>query len=804
MRFVFLRPWCSTSTGSREILIHLIMFNILMPWNVRSGRALSSKFDFRDDPSAISKESIEASLQIVHDISTENIGTLCISKQYSPLKIPLNTELYDGARQKSDLASVILQDLGFNRHSGLLDAIARGLLSDPNVINARILATNLSTGFLSTSVWWTKIGNRELGEPQRREEDGLAVGRKPLSDYPWFEDPASTPSLRSPKFASAPPSLSFKGWFTFPYYSCIQRKWIISYSIAIASVKHPDLRGFLSIDIDVSGLYINQCDISNQFYSDSHHNSNFRYNSKFNHNQHQSSAQLFTHPIVSLQTPSPFHQDNEIDAFHDSHKCHRDSMDCQFRPQYLNNNRLSTINGWTRGSYQCLCRRGFYSIRHPDGFNGTIMEASYEEYLTNVSTFYIDSFVCLPCMEGCLSCTGPQPCLATYNWPFRIAILTISIFCVFFTTSLALYLFHNRKIKVFKVASPVFLMICLVGCGIMYLEMAAIFPTLDLYSCIATKWTRHMGFCITYTALFMKTWRVSLTYRVKSAHKVKLTDKQLLQWMVPILLVMGIYLGTWTAADTPTATEITDVEGLIFKQCVFNWWDHALAIGEVLFLLWGIRVCYNVRNAESLYNEAKLISYAIYNIAFVNTLMVAIHLFLFPQAGPDIKYFLGFVRTQLSTTTTIILVFGPKILRVLRGQGDKWDHRSRARGITASFCINGGGLMPEEGIDLYQENEELKEQIQKLAGQIEFMRIVQMEVNNRHLKPKPGGYFSMTSPIGKSLTASRKHHHTSSAETSKHENSVIEDGHSGTNSLSGGVSNNNAHANQNGSGIEKV
>ena len=87
------------------------------------------------------------------------------------------------------------------------------------------------------------------------------------------------------------------------------------------------LRGFLSIDIDVSGLYINQCDISNQFYSDSHHNSNFRYNSKFNHNQHQSNAQLFTHPIVSLQTPSPFHQDNEIDAFHDSHKCHRDSMD---------------------------------------------------------------------------------------------------------------------------------------------------------------------------------------------------------------------------------------------------------------------------------------------------------------------------------------------------------------------------------------------------------------------------------------------------------------------------------------------
>ena len=48
-----------------------------------------------------------------------------------------------------------------------------------------------------------------------------------------------------------------------------------------------------------------------------------------------------------------------------------------------------------------------------------------------------------------------------------------------------------------------------------------------------------------------------------------------------------------------------------------------LCAGEVLFLLWGIKVCYNVRNAESLYNEARLISYAIYNIAIVNTTMVA-------------------------------------------------------------------------------------------------------------------------------------------------------------------------------------
>lgn len=75
-----------------------------------------------------------------------------------------------------------------------------------------------------------------------------------------------------------------------------------------------------------------------------------------------------------------------------------------------------------------------------------------------------------------------------------------------------------------------------------------------------------------------------------------------------------------------------DSEGLKFKQCVYNWWDHSLAIGEVLFLAWGIRVCYNVRNAESLYNEARMISYAIYNIAIVNIMMIAFQwVFFIPQ-----------------------------------------------------------------------------------------------------------------------------------------------------------------------------
>lgn len=83
-----------------------------------------------------------------------------------------------------------------------------------------------------------------------------------------------------------------------------------------------------------------------------------------------------------------------------------------------------------------------------------------------------------------------------------------------------------------------------------------------------------------------------------------------------------------------------------------------------------------------------------------------------------------------------MLIFGPKFYRVIKGQGDSWDNRVRARGVNASFSLNGVGLVHEETTDLYQDSEELKEEIHKLATQIELMKLMQMEVNNRHLKPK--------------------------------------------------------------------
>ncbi|XP_014256186.1 probable G-protein coupled receptor CG31760 [Cimex lectularius] len=633
----------------------------------------------------ITKDNIEDALKIIEEVATNNLGNLCVTEGYRILPAPVLTERYEGARQKAELAAALFAEIGLvQRQHGqqhpqlhsLVDGVAHSLLvSEKSLLASRVVTLNASTDLVTSSAVW----RRESGGMEWRQPAEVVVGVELPMELPWIQPSNS--------------EAESNGYWTTPHYSCKPRSWIISYTVPFPTNKHGS-KGYLSIDVDISHLDVNQCDSSED--DDS----------------------------------------NQIVAFKGSHKCHS-STKCIYHNEE---------HKWSKGNYVCHCRKGYYMTNEVP-FLGNLVEAAWLERKANQSTTYDEIFKCKRCSEGCATCRGPAPCLAQYKWPFRIALMSISATCVLFTLCLIVYVYHHRRLKIFKVASPIFLCITLIGCVIMYLEMAAIFPVLDMYSCIATKWSRHLGFCITYTALLMKTWRVSLTYRVKSAHKVKLTDKQLLQWMFPILLVMLIYLGTWTLSAAPIGEDIKDNTGLSFKQCTYNWWDHSIAIGEVLFLGWGIRVCYSVRNAESLFNEARLISYAIYNIAIVNCAMVAFHLFLFPRAGPDIKYLLGFIRTQLSTTVTIALVFGPKVVRVLKGQGDQWDKRARARAVTASFSLNGIGLVTEETTDLYQENEELKEEIQKLAGQIEFMRIVSMEMNNRHVKPKPGGYFSVGTTV---------------------------------------------------------
>ncbi|XP_047487408.1 probable G-protein coupled receptor CG31760 isoform X2 [Penaeus chinensis] len=551
------------------------------------------------------------------------------------------------------------------------------LLSEAHIEAARVLVRDTTTGTLVrlTSTQRSHPHYPPTEDPPKVNTTTEVTGVEYL---PWYED-VYNQTWNSTKFQKNLSNPVFIGWWTYPYYHCDTKRWLLSYTVPLTTDLIPGGNtnvntapkisdfGMLSLDVDVTSLDINQCDPT-----------------------YDANGQLVDPP------------ESQLSYFLGTHKCDKESAKCVFTPGY----------GWLRGGYKCECREGFFARNKT--FNGTLVEVAWASKTQSQNPTYQMLYVCHKCPPDCKDCKSDEPCMAYYNWPFRIALLTISILCILLTLVLMGMVYHYRSVKVFRLASPTFLCICLIGCIIMYLEMAAIFPVLDMYSCVATKWTRHLGFCITFSSLLLKTWRVSLTYRVKSAHKIKLTDKQLLQWLTPMLLIMVIYLSAWSLSATPTTDVIRDSSGLKFLQCEYNWWDHSLAMGEVLFLMWGVKVCFSVRKAESFFDEATYISWAVYNIAVVNIVMVTFHLLIFPNAGPDIKYLFGFLRTQCSTTMTILFIFGPKFYRIAKGTGDQYDNRARAKGVTASFSLNGLGVMNEEPADLYQENEELKEELRRL------------------------------------------------------------------------------------------
>ena len=58
--------------------------------------------------------------------------------------------------------------------------------------------------------------------------------------------------------------------------------------------------------------------------------------------------------------------------------------------------------------------------------------------------------------------------------------------------------------------------------------------------------------------------------------------------------------------------------------------------GDIVLLIWGMWLCYKIRNAPAAYNESKYISWAIYNAMFVTSFLMVVR---FVQ--DYMKYILG-------------------------------------------------------------------------------------------------------------------------------------------------------------------
>ncbi|XP_064117998.1 LOW QUALITY PROTEIN: uncharacterized protein LOC135223490 [Macrobrachium nipponense] len=439
------------------------------------------------------------------------------------------------------------------------------------------------------------------------------------------------------------------------------------------------------------------------------------------------------------QCPSPDGSTTR-NIFADSDKCKNRTTRCITIPGL----------GFRRGSYKCECRDGFY---FPDisadkkYFNGSLIEEEYEKKLMGeFSQYDIEGeFECRPCAPGCETCIDSSPCVVSLNWVMRTGILILAIIIIFSLPVIVLFTWKYGNVKVVRAASPALLRIIILGAFFIYCTTLVLYPIPTIITCTLRVWLREVGFSLSYGALMLKTWRISVIFRVRSAKAVKITDLDLMKRLGIIVGVFAVFLGIRTVVAPPQVIVSMTADDLKAFLCSTDWWDHAFTAMEMMFLVWGIRLCIMVRKAPSEFNESKFISMAIYNEFLLSLFLNVSMLFLQSPANPDLLFIIFFCHTQLTITLLIAIIFGSKAYLVFKGQGKGEDSMSMTKPMAAKFLQRPNatnshnmitstsssgqveGDVQEEFRRLYMQLEILKDRNLRIGNKVLFAKIVAMQ-----------------------------------------------------------------------------
>lgn len=499
------------------------------------------------------------------------------------------------------------------------------------------------------------------------------------------------------------------GRWSKPYYDCGGGNiWMLTYTVPFFGYTNDTyfFKGTSGIDIDLRRVDIDQCPL----------------------------------PAGSTQ----------LNIFAASDKCKKRTTECIAIPGL----------GFRRGSYRCVCKRGFY---YPDTksdkryYNGTVIEEEYERLMMGEKSQYAEGgvFECLPCAEGCESCEDGSPCVVSLNWLMRTAILILECCIIACLPAVALFTWKYGHVKVVRAASPVLLRVIVLGAFFIYCTTIVMYPRPNIITCTVRVWLREIGFSLTYGALMLKTWRISVIFRVKSAKAVKITDASLLKRLGIIVLTFSVFLSIRTLVAPPVVIVARTADDLKAYLCRTDWWDHSFTTLEVMFLVWGIRLCIVVRKTPSEFNESRFISMAIYNEFLLSVFLNVSMLFLQSPANPDLLYIIFFCHTQLTVTLLLCLIFGSKAYVVFR-DGGKEETIGKLCGATGKFL--GKSSRPQgtsnqtNSISLQQgnfaeESDSVTEEFRRLLNQLEVLKEKNILLGNQELSRKLAAMLDASSRV---------------------------------------------------------
>ncbi|XP_022250509.1 probable G-protein coupled receptor 158 isoform X1 [Limulus polyphemus] len=504
------------------------------------------------------------------------------------------------------------------------------------------------------------------------------------------------------------------GQWTSPYFDCGgENTWIISFSAPFFGRQEDDLifKGVSMVSIDLSNVDIDQCS-------------------------------------------------EDRGMFAGTHKCETQTTECV---------PISGM-GFRRGAYKCCCREGYF---FPNGtqdksvncFEGTAVEKHFVASLLNDKSVekkglkYPESFTCLPCKPGCASCVDDSPCSVEYNILLRSIALGLQSFCTTITIVLTVVVFRLRKSKMISSSIWILLETLLLGAVLLYQTMVIRYFEPSVVTCLAEPWFRELGFAIFYGTIVLKVYRILAEFQTRRAHRVCVRNRDLLKYLLGVILVVVGYMAAWTAVVVDSTSnghnvleEGRTVEGLIFFTCRALWWDYVTEVGELAFLFFGIYLTYRIRNAKADWFREKMVLFAaIYIEVIVSFVIYAIRHTMRLSLGPDFVFFLFFIRCQLTVSGILILVFGPKLWYHYRppdpserphtrhfSSFDVHDHLPEAMKLHEAIMSNCELDLADINLS-DMDPEDITAELRRVYTHLQVLRNKTMRKDNPHISKRRGG-----------------------------------------------------------------
>ncbi|XP_055548167.1 probable G-protein coupled receptor 158 isoform X2 [Wyeomyia smithii] len=431
------------------------------------------------------------------------------------------------------------------------------------------------------------------------------------------------------------------------------------------------------------------------------------------------------------------------------HSCDRESTFC------LMSDTADGPSSGGRGKYTCVCRDGYY-----------IPNESFQGFTSDKNDANVTNFSCIPCPSACEcnsagSCNRPDEDFSTETL-MKATIGAILGACMLCCLVLALIVFRQRKCKTIATGMWTILETILFGILLLYFAVALHFLQASTLRCLLEPWCRELGFIICYGAIVLKLYRHLVEFRTRKAHRWVVRDLDLLRYLCAMIVAVLCYLAAFTAtsmdflrySELVWKVENTD-EQVTSNMCRPLKWDYVTEAGELLILCFGLQLAIASRNANTQFRERQFLVASILIEFLVSSTFYILRFWYLEEFNPSTLFLALFVRSQLTNTVTLGLLFLPKLwyqhkqvrslahdvsfrlpVDAFKGAHDS-SHHGGGLGTYAGICVGD----PEVGDVTISEMspEDIRAELKRLYTQLEYLKNKTLRQDNPHISKRRGG-----------------------------------------------------------------